>query len=382
MRETWRWFGEFDPIPLDQVAQTGAQGIVSALHAVPYGEVWPRDAIFKRHSEISAAGFTWDVVESLPVHEDIKRGSGDLSTLFANYRQSLANLAAEGIKTVCYNFMPILDWTRTDLAAPMARGGTCLHFSAARMAAFEVHILGHEAARGEYHSDAIAAGDAWFAQSSEAKRARLLHAIMSGLPGAYDRYDVNGLRDVLKTYDGLTHADLRTNLTRFLKEVIPTAADLGINMCIHPDDPPRDILGLPRIVSNQEDIRLILQAVDEGANGLTLCTGSLGSGAGNDLPAIARACADRIHFVHLRNVTKSVDGSFSEAAHLNGDVDLVAVINELLEVESRRDVDLPFRADHGHALLSDAQTQTQPGYTLIGRLRGLAELRGVICALS
>tara|TARA_R110002051_G_C8769269_1_gene503248 strand:+ start:19496 stop:20701 length:1206 start_codon:yes stop_codon:yes gene_type:complete len=382
MRETWRWFGEFDPIPLDDVAQTGAQGIVSALHAIPYGEIWSRDAIAARRDEITAAGFTWDVVESLPLHEDIKRGTGDLKTLFANYRQSLSNLASEGIKTVCYNFMPILDWTRTDLAAPVARGGTCLHFSAAKMAAFEVHMLGRASARDDYHPDAIKAGDAWFPKATETERAELLYAIMSGLPGAYDRYDVDGLRRVLKTYDGLTRDDLRANLTRFLAEIIPTAAELGISMCIHPDDPPRDILGLPRIVSSQNDIRLIMQAADDTANGLTLCTGSLGSGAENDLPAIARAFADRIHFVHLRNVTKTADGSFSEAAHLAGDVDLVAVIDELLGAENRRDANLPFRADHGHSLLSDAATLTQPGYTLIGRLRGLAELRGIISALS
>ncbi|MDC1229398.1 mannonate dehydratase [Octadecabacter sp.] len=382
MRETWRWFGEFDPIPLDQVAQTGARGIVSALHAVPYGDVWTREAIAARRREIEAAAFTWDVVESLPVHEDIKRGTGDLDRLFANYRQSLANLAAEGIKTVCYNFMPILDWTRTDLAAPLARGGTCLHFSAAKMAAFEIHMLGRAAARDEYHADAVTAGDAWMATATDADQAELLHAIMSGLPGAYDRYNIDGLRTVLKTYDGLTANDLCANLTRFLVEVVPTAAELGMSMCIHPDDPPRDILGLPRIVSSQDDIRQIMKAVDDTANGLTLCTGSLGSGVGNDLPAIANEFADRIHFVHLRNVTKAADGSFSEAAHLAGDVDLVAVIDELLEAESRRGVDLPFRADHGHALLSDKETKTQPGYTLIGRLRGLAELRGIICALS
>lgn len=381
MRETWRWFGEFDPISLDQVAQTGASGIVSALHAIPYGEVWTRDAIAARRAQISAAGFTWDVVESLPLHEDIKRGNGDLATLFANYRQSLANLAAEGITTVCYNFMPILDWTRTDLAAPVARGGTCLHFSAAKMAAFEVHMLGREAARDDYHTDAVSAGDTWFAGSSHSDQAALLHAIMSGLPGAYDRFDIAGLRDALTTYDGLTHDDLRANLARFLAEVVPAAADLGIRMCIHPDDPPRDILGLPRIVSTKDDIGWIMQAQADPANGLTLCSGSLGSGAGNDVPAIARAFGDRIHFVHLRNVSKSHDGSFSEAAHLAGDVDMVAVIKAVLKAEERRGCNIPFRADHGHALLSDALAETQPGYTLIGRLRGLAELRGIITAL-
>lgn len=382
MRETWRWFGEFDPIPLSDVRQTGTAGIVSALHAIPYGEVWPREAIAARRDTIAAAGLSWDVVESLPVHEDIKRGTGDLTPLFANYRQSLAHLAAEGLKTVCYNFMPILDWTRTDLAAPVPGGGTCLRFEAAKMAAFEVHMLGREAARDAYHPDAVAAGQAWFEASSAADQDTLLHAVMAGLPGAYDRYDVAGLRTVLRTYEGLSADDLRANLRRFLQEVVPTATELGINLCVHPDDPPRDILGLPRIVSSEADIRWIMNAVEAPASGLTLCTGSLGAGPGNDLPAITRAFGDRIHFVHLRNVTKDPDGSFAESAHLEGDVDMVAVIDELLEAEARRDVDLPYRADHGHALLSDAQTETQPGYTLIGRLRGLAELRGIVAALS
>lgn len=382
MRETWRWFGEFDPISLQEVAQTGAAGIVSALHAIPYGEVWPQQAIAKRRAEIEAAGFTWDVVESLPVHEDIKRGTGDLPTLFANYRASLANLAREGIKTVCYNFMPILDWTRTDLAAPNTRGGTCLHFSASRMAAFEIHMLGRDDATRDYHPDAVTAGNEWYQSSNEADRAALLHAVMAGLPGAVDRYDIAGLRAVLATYAGLSHDDLRANLARFLNEVIPTAAELGINLCIHPDDPPRGILGLPRIVSTDQDIRWIMQAVDEDANGLTLCTGSLGSRAKNDVPAIAHAFASRVHFVHLRNVTKQIDGSFTESAHLEGDVDLVAVIDELLEAEANRGVNLPFRADHGHALLSDTERSFQPGYTLIGRLRGLSELRGIIAALT
>ncbi len=382
MRETWRWFGEFDPISLDEVAQTGAQGIVSALHAIPYGEVWPRQAIAARKAEIEAAGFTWDVVESLPVHKDIKRGSGDLPKLFADYRTSLANLAHEGITTVCYNFMPILDWTRTDLAAPVARGGTCLQFSAAKMAAFEVHMLGRDAAQSDYHPDAVSSGDRWYQSSSDADRAELLHAVMSGLPGAVDRYDIAGLKSVLESYAGLSHDDLRANLGRFLKEVIPTAAELGINMCIHPDDPPRDILGLPRVVSTHEDIQWIMQVVNDPANGLTLCTGSLGSQATSDIPTIARAFGLRIHFVHLRNVITQADGSFAESAHLEGDVDLVAVVDELLEAESRRGIDLPYRADHGHALLSDFDRTFQPGYTLIGRLRGLAELRGVMAAMT
>lgn len=381
MHETWRWFGEFDPIALNEVAQTGAAGIVSALHAIPYGEVWSREAIALRRAEIEVAGFTWDVVESLPVHEDIKRGTGDLDRLFGNYRTSLANLAAEGVKTVCYNFMPILDWTRTDLTAPVARGGSCLHFSAAKMAAFEIHLLERNAAQYDYHPDAVAAGTAWFEASTSAEQDLLLKTIMAGLPGAVDRYDISGLKTVLDSYADLSHDDLRGNLKRFLTEVIPTASELDIKMCIHPDDPPRDILGLPRIASTADDITWIMQAVDTPANGLTLCTGSLGSHPNNDLPAIAQTFANRIHFVHLRNVTKQADGSFTESAHLEGDVDLVAVINELLEAEAKHGADLPFRADHGHALLTDTQRDFQPGYTLIGRLRGLSELRGIIAAL-
>ncbi len=382
MKETWRWYGAFDAISLAEIAQTGASGIVTALHDIPYGEVWPRERIAACRQEIEAAGFRWDVVESLPVHEAIKRGEGDLAPFFANYRQSMANLAAEGVRTICYNFMPLLDWTRTDLAAPVARGGTCLRFSAPRMAAFEIHMIGREAAREEYAPEAVAAGDAWFARASSAERDALLQAIMSGLPGAFDRYDVAGLQAALVPYEGLSREDLRANYKRFLQEVIPAAQELGVSLCVHPDDPPRDILGLPRIVSTEDDLAWILAAVDAPENGLTLCTGSLGAHPENDVPAIARRFADRIHFVHLRNVRKEADGSFEEAAHLEGDTDLVAVISELLRAETARGISLPFRPDHGHALLSDQVRATQPGYPLIGRLRGLAELRGVMAALG
>lgn len=382
MKETWRWFGQFDAISLDEIAQTGAEGIVTALHDVPYGEVWPREEIARRRAMIEAAGFTWDVVESLPVHEDIKRGEGDLSALFANYRQSLANLSAEGITTVCYNFMPLLDWTRTDLAAPVARGGTCLRFSAPRMAAFEIHMLGHESARETYSPEAVTAADSWFQSSTDQERSALLNAIMSGLPGAYDRYDLNELASALKAYEGLGHDELRANYKRFLSEVIPAAADLGMKLCVHPDDPPRDILGLPRIVSNSDDIAWIMNAVDNTANGLTLCSGSLGANPANDVPAIARRFRDRIHFAHLRNVRKEPDGSFEEAPHLAGDVDMVAVIAEVMKADTRQNTSIPFRPDHGHALLSDADRAAHPGYPLIGRLRGLAELRGIVAALG
>ena len=245
MRESWRWFGQFDTIPLDQIRQTGAQAIVSALHEIPYGVVWPHEAIAQRKSEIEAAGFSWDVVESLPVHEAIKKGEGDLSQLFANYRQSLANLAHQGIKTICYNFMPVLDWTRTDLHYPVENGGTCLRFSAIKMAAFEVYMLHLPDAADNYSETTLSDAKIWFDSATSEDKSTLLHAIMSGLPGAVDRYNLDELHPVLRRYEGISHSDLRSNLKRFLEEVLPTASELGMKLCIHPDDPPFDILGLP-----------------------------------------------------------------------------------------------------------------------------------------
>ena len=388
MIESWRWYGPFDKITLPEIAQTGASGIVTALHEIPYGEVWPKDLIAARKAEIQAAGFDWVVVESLPIHERIKRGEGDLSQLFANYRQSMANLAANGIQTICYNFMPLIDWTRTDLAAPVARGGTCLRFSAPKMAAFEIHMLGRREAEGDYPEEVRKDAAVWFQQSTEDDRQTLLHSIMSGLPGAYDRYDIAGLKAALQGYHGIDRDSLRANYRRFLQEVIPTAEELGMRLCVHPDDPPRDLLGLPRIVSDAEGIAFALEAVPARSNGLTLCAGSLGANPANDVPAIARRFADRIHFAHLRNVRKDPDGSFEEAAHLEGDTDMVALIDALLAeerrraVEGREDATIPFRPDHGHELLSDIGRGTHPGYPLIGRLRVLAELRGVAAALS
>ncbi|QIE57787.1 mannonate dehydratase [Pikeienuella piscinae] len=388
MKETWRWYGGLDRIGLDEIAQTGAAGVVTALHEIPYGAIWPRETIAARRAQIEAAGFDWTVVESLPIDERIKRGEGDLGPLFANYRQSMANLAAEGVTAICYNFMPLLDWTRTDLAAPVARGGTCLRFSAPKMAAFELHMLGRAAAEDDYPEDVRREAAVWFQRSDETERETLLTSIMAGLPGAYDRYDVAGLKAALARYDGLDRATLRAGYKRFLAEVTPAAEELGVRLCVHPDDPPRDILGLPRVVSNADDIAWIMAAVESPMNGLTLCSGSLGANPLNDVPEIARRFADRIHFAHLRNVAKAPDGSFEEAAHLDGDTDMVALIAALLDEEQRRrdagraDSEIPFRPDHGHELLFDAARGAHPGYPLIGRLRGLAELRGVIRALA
>lgn len=391
MKESWRWYGDLDRITLPEIAQTGATGIVTALHGIPYGDVWSIDAIRARQVEIAAEPgleLHWAVVESLPVHEAIKTGDGDLAPLFANYRQSMANLAACGIQVICYNFMPLLDWTRTDLAAPVRGGGTALRFSSPRMAAFEIHMIGRDGAEDDYPEPVRRAAAQWYYASDQNDREALLASIMAGLPGAYDRYDIEGLRTALDRYRGIDRAALRGNLARFLSEIIPAAEELGIRMCIHPDDPPRDILGLPRIVSDAEDIAWVLDQQDSLCNGLTLCSGSLGAHPGNDVPAIARSAAARIHFAHLRNVEKEPDGSFQEAPHLGGDTDMPAVISALLDEEDRRraagrtDDDIPFRPDHGHELLSDIGGGTHPGYPLIGRMRGLAELRGVIAGLE
>jgi mannonate dehydratase len=388
MIEGWRWYGGYDRISLPEIAQTGAVSIVTALHEIPYGQIWPRETIANTRAQLQGAGFDWTVVESLPVHESIKRGEGDLAELFANYRQSMANLAAEGIKVICYNFMPLLDWTRTDLAAPVARGGTCLRFSAAKMAAFEVYMVQRPNAEEDYGEQVLAEAKRWFEAATQPDLDRLTQSIMAGLPGAYDRYDANGLRDALLPYQGLDRATLRQHHKRFLEEVVPTAEELGLKLAVHPDDPPRDLLGLPRIVSDADDIDWILSAVDSPSNGLTLCSGSLGANPKNDVPAIAERFAGKIHFAHLRNVAKDPDGSFEEAAHLGGDTDMPALLGALLREEARRrregraDAEIVFRPDHGHELLSDADRGAHPGYPLIGRMRGLAELRGVIAGLT
>jgi mannonate dehydratase len=391
MEQTWRWFGPDDAVKLHEIRQAGASGIVTALHHIPYGVVWTQDEIATRKAMIEAdasLGLRWSVVESLPVAEPIKLADGVLSALFDNYRESLRNLGAQGVTTVCYNFMPVLDWTRTQLATPLPGGGTALRFNAHEYAAFDCFMLARKGAEAEHAPDVLARARAWFDRASESDKDRLLANIMAGLPGAYARYDVPGLRTMLDRYADITAEGLRENLARFLREVVPAAEEAGVRMCIHPDDPPRPLFGLPRIVSNQHDIDVLLGAVDSNANGLTLCTGSLGAGAVNDLPAMAQRFASRTHFVHLRNVSKEPDGSFQEADHLDGDVDMVAVMSALLHEQARRHAAgdphwrLPFRPDHGHELLEDARRKTHPGYPLIGRMRGLAELRGVMVALA
>ena len=391
MEQTWRWFGPDDVVKLADARQAGATGIVTALHHIPYGVVWTREEIEARQALIGAdasLGLRWSVVESVPVAEPIKLGQGDLEPLFDNFRQSLRNLASCGITTVCYNFMPVLDWTRTDLRAPLPGGGYALRFNAHEFAAFDCFMLERPGAEADHPPEVVRRARAWFDASAESDRQRLLGNIMAGLPGAFDRYDIPGLRRMLERYRGMTRDDLRANLARFLRAVLPTAEEVGIRMCIHPDDPPRPTLGLPRVVGSDEDFAFILDTYDADSNGITFCTGSLGAGQTNDVPAMARRFAGRIHFAHLRNVAKEPDGSFMEADHLGGDVDMVSVVVTLLEEQKRRrDAGdprwrIPFRPDHGHELLDDIGKSAFPGYSAIGRLRGLAEIRGVMTAVA
>ncbi|SBV97407.1 mannonate hydrolase [uncultured Alphaproteobacteria bacterium] len=391
MEQTWRWFGPDDYVKLAHIRQAGATGVVTALHHIPYGVVWSVEEIEKRKAEIAAdasLGLAWTVVESLPVSEAIKLGDGDLEPLYENYRQSIRNLAACGIKTICYNFMPVLDWTRTDLTAEIPGGGRTLRFNADQYAAFDVYMLEREGAEAEHDPEVLARAKAWFDAATQADKDRLLANIMSGLPGAFDRYDVPGLRAILARYHGITPERLRENYVKFLKAVVPTAEDCGVRLAVHPDDPPRPLFGLPRIVSTIEDIAFILDAVPSDSNGLTLCAGSLGAGKCNDVVAIAERFAGRIHFVHLRNVKKDADGSFMEAEHLGGDTDMVKLVTVLLEEQKRRkDAGretwrIPFRPDHGFELLVDVGAPAHPGYSTIGRLKGLAEIRGVMTAVA
>jgi mannonate dehydratase len=391
MEQTWRWWGPDDLITLRHVCQVGATGIVTALHDVPAGEPWTADAIATRKRTIEAdpsLGLRWSVVESVPVHEAIKLAESGAPSLYESYRATLRNLGAAGVRTVCYNFMPVLDWARTELRSPLPGGGSALRFNAHQFAAFDVYMLRRRGAEADYDPDVLERAQAWHAAAGESDKATLLATIMAGLPGAFDRYDIEGLRRMLARYQGVDRIALLENLASFLRAVVPAAEEAGVRLAIHPDDPPRPLLGLPRICTGADDIAAILDAVPSAANGLTLCTGSLGANPMNNLPDIARRFAARIHFAHLRNVANEPDGSFMEADHLAGDTDMVAVVRTLLEEQRRRrdggasDWRLPFRPDHGHELLDDVGKATHPGYPAIGRMRGLAEIRGVMAALA
>ncbi|MEX2574521.1 MAG: mannonate dehydratase [Balneolaceae bacterium] len=383
LEQTWRWFGPGDAVTLQDIRQTGATGIVSALHHLPTGAVWPVDEIEKHKKRIEDAGLRWSVVESIPVHEDIKRQTSRYVDWIANYRESVQNLGKCGITTVCYNFMPVLDWTRTDLEYETGDGSTGLRFDETAMAAFDLFILERPAAREEYSAVRIEEAKKYAGSLDSAGRDKLVSTILAGLPGSEEGYTLDEFQSILDSYQGITATDLRNSLHYFLREIIPAAEQAGVRMAIHPDDPPFPLFGLPRVVSTESDALSLIQAVDTPYNGLTFCTGSFGARPDNDLPGMIERLGHRINFVHLRSVKRESEQTFHEANHLEGSVEMNRVMAALIREQERRkkegrtDIDLPMRPDHGHAMLGDLQNNSSPGYTCIGRMRGLAELRGL-----
>jgi len=395
MRESWRWFGPDDTVSLDDIRQTGATDIVSALHSIPAGDIWPTEAIYQYKSliETTALGITplkWSVVESIPVHEDIKLARPGNDQYVKNWIASMENLAQCGIKTICYNFMPVIDWTRTDLEFRLASGAYALRFDQEKFAAFDLFILQREEVEHDYSAKEIAAAKQTFEMMSELEKTKLTNNIIAGLPGGMtESYSLEDFRTRLDDYKDVTHEVLRSNLFNFLSQVLPRAEQLGVKLAIHPDDPPRDLLGLPRIICTAEDIEQLFTRLPCQANGITLCVGTYGSRPDNNLPEMVKQFGSRIHFAHLRGVSRDADEqrSFYEASHLESDIDMVHIIRELLIEEQKRQkitqsAEIFFRPDHGHKMMDDINKTVNPGYSCIGRLRGLAELRGVIKAIT
>ncbi|MFH1195033.1 MAG: mannonate dehydratase [bacterium] len=384
LEQTWRWFGPNDPITLKEIKQTGATGIVTALHQIPVGEIWSVEEILKRKQLIESEGLTWSVVESVPVHENIKKRKDNYLQLIENYKQTIRNLGQCMIDTVCYNFMPILDWSRTDLRVEFYDGAITTKFESTAFAAFDLFILKRENAERDYSDDKIKSAQEYFDSMTDEQIKKLTDTILLGLPGSLEAMTLDKFKKALSEYNSIGDKELRENLLSFIKAIIPTAEEANIRMAIHPDDPPWSLLGLPRIVGNKNDIEQILNVVDSPSNGITLCTGSFGAGTKNDLVDMAKSFAHRINFVHLRNLTRNEDGDFMEAYHLEGEIDLYEVMKTLLLEkqrrlnEGRKDTRLPMRPDHGHLSIPEfGKEEIYPGYSLFGRMRGLSELRGL-----